>query len=172
MPYLDALDIFGAIDAFAAEPNGGLIMIPTSPTAANRTLINRLAMQYRLPTIYPYGEGVAEGGLIAYGSNNVDRFRSASSFVDRILRGSKVNELPIEFPTKFELVINLQTAKALGLTIPDPVGHGRRNDSMRCRPSGGLGLLGGSTVAMTTIRTRSRSPPMRRSLGRCLPRVL
>jgi hypothetical protein len=115
MPYLDALDILGAIDAFAAEPNGGLIMIPTSPTAANRTLIHRLAMQYRLPTIYPYGEGVAEGGLIAFGTNNVDRFRSASSFVDRILRGSKVNELPIEFPTKFELVINLKTAKALGL---------------------------------------------------------
>jgi putative ABC transport system substrate-binding protein len=110
MPYLDALDI-GAIDAFAAEPNSGLIMMPTSPTAANRTLINRLARQYRLPTIYPYGEGVAEGGLIAYGSNNVDRFRSASSFVDRILRGSKVYEVPIEFPTKFELVINLKPPK-------------------------------------------------------------
>jgi putative ABC transport system substrate-binding protein len=119
MPYLDAIDIVRAIDAFAAEPNGGLIVVPTTPTAANRALINRLAMQHRLPTIYPYGEGVAEGGLIAYGSNNVDRFRSASSFVDRILRGSKVNELPIEFPTKFELVINLKTAKALGLTIPE-----------------------------------------------------
>src|ERR1700692_1906731 len=68
--FVDALDIVRAIDAFAAEPNGGLIMVPTSRTAANRALINRLAMKYRLPTIHPYGEGVSEGGLIAYGSNN------------------------------------------------------------------------------------------------------
>jgi putative tryptophan/tyrosine transport system substrate-binding protein len=119
MPYLDALDIVRGIDAFAAEPNGGLIISPTTPIVANRALINRLAIQYRLPTIYPASDRAAEGGLMSYGSNNADRFRSASSFVDRILRGAKVSELPIEFPTKFELVINLKTAKALGLTISE-----------------------------------------------------
>jgi putative tryptophan/tyrosine transport system substrate-binding protein len=121
MPYIDALDIVRAIDAFATEPNGGLIVVPTTPTAANRALINRLAMQHRLPTIYPYSEGVVEGGLIGYGSNNADRFRSASSFVDRILRGAKVSELPVQFPPKFELVINLKIAKALGLMVPESI---------------------------------------------------
>jgi putative ABC transport system substrate-binding protein len=118
-PYRDAVDLVRAIDTFAVEPNGGLIVLPPSPTAANRGTILRLAAQHRLPTIYWLRSEAAEGGLMAYGSNRVDRFRRAASFVDRILRGAKVSELPVEYPTKFELVINLKTAKAIGLTIPE-----------------------------------------------------
>jgi putative ABC transport system substrate-binding protein len=119
VPFSDAVDLVRALDAFAAEPNGGLIVLPPNPTPANRGTILRLAAQHRLPTIYPNRIQAAEGGLMAYGSNPVDRLRRAASFVDRILRGAKVSELPVEYPTKFELVINLKTAKALGLTIAE-----------------------------------------------------
>jgi putative ABC transport system substrate-binding protein len=116
-PYRDAVDLVRAIDAFAAEPNGGLIVLPPPPTAAIRETILRLATQYRLPAIYQTRSDADEGGLMSYGSDLADNYRRASYFVDRILRGTKVSELPVEFPTKFELVINLQTAKALGLEI-------------------------------------------------------
>jgi putative tryptophan/tyrosine transport system substrate-binding protein len=119
LPYRDAVDIVHAIDAFASEPNGGLIVLPPPPTAANRETIFRLAAQHRLPAIYQSRFYAAEGGLMAYGSNSADNFRRASSFVDRILRGAKVGELPVEFPTKFELVVNLKAAKAMELTIPE-----------------------------------------------------
>jgi putative ABC transport system substrate-binding protein len=118
VPSIDAVDIVRAIDAFAAEPNGGLIVLPPTPTAANRQTIFRLAAGHRLPAVYSDRSQAGEGGLMAYGSVPADRFRRAASFVDRILRGAKVSELPVEFPTKFELVINMKTAKALGLTIP------------------------------------------------------
>jgi len=119
LPFRDALDIVHGIEAFAAEPNGGLIVMPPPPTAANRAVILRLAAQHRLPAIYQARSYVAEGGLMAYGSNRTDLYRRAPYFVDRILRGTKVSELPVEFPTKFELVINLKTAKAIGLIIPE-----------------------------------------------------
>jgi putative ABC transport system substrate-binding protein len=119
MPYRDAVDIVHAIDAFASEPNGGLIVLPPPPTAANRETILRLAAQHRLPAIYQSKSYAAEGGLMAYGSNSADNFRRASFFVDRILRGAQVGELPVEFPTRFELVINLKAAKAIGLAIPE-----------------------------------------------------
>jgi putative ABC transport system substrate-binding protein len=119
LPYRDTVDLVHGIDAFASEPNGGLIVLPPAPTAADRGAILRLATQHRLPSIYPNRELAAEGGLMAYGSDTVDNFRRAAYFVDRILRGTKVIELPVEFPTKFELVVNLKTAKALGLTIPE-----------------------------------------------------
>jgi putative tryptophan/tyrosine transport system substrate-binding protein len=118
MPYRNAVDIVRAIDAFSAEPNGGLIVLPPPPTAADRVTILHLATQHRLPAIYFSRPFAAEGGLMAYGSNTAERYRRASSFVDRILRGTKVNELPVEFPTNFELVINLKTAKEMGLEIP------------------------------------------------------
>jgi putative ABC transport system substrate-binding protein len=116
-PYSDAIDLVRAFDAFAAEPDGGLIVLPPAPTPAGTIL--RLAAQHRLPAIYYNRPQAAEGGLMAYGSNPVDRFRRAASFVDRILRGTKVSELPVEYPTKFELVINVKTAKAIGLAIPE-----------------------------------------------------
>jgi putative ABC transport system substrate-binding protein len=118
-PYSDAFDLVRGIDAFASEPNGGLMVLPPRPADAARGAILRLAAQHRLPTIYQDRAYAQEGGMMAYGSNTEDNFRRSSYFVDRILRGAKVSELPIEFPTKFELVVNLKTAKAMGLTIPE-----------------------------------------------------
>ena len=118
VPYRDPFDLVRAIDEFATAPKGGLIILPPTPTVANRQTIFRLAAQHRLPTIYWSRQLAAEGGLLAYGSVAADRLRRAASFVDRILRGAKVSDLPIEFPTKFELAVNLKTAKAIGLTVP------------------------------------------------------
>ena len=119
IPYHDAVEIADGIHAFAAEPNGGVIVMPPPPTATNRQLIIRLAAQHQLPTIYPNRVHVVAGGLMSYGTAPAFLITRAASFVDRILRGAKVSELPIEYPNTFELVINLKTAKALGLTIPE-----------------------------------------------------
>jgi putative ABC transport system substrate-binding protein len=118
VPYRDPFDLVRGIDEFATEPNGGLIIVPPQPNVAGRQTVFRLAAQHRLPTIYQARQFAAEGGLLAYGSAAIDRFPRAASFVDRILRGAKVSDLPIEFPTKFELVVNLKTAMAIGLTLP------------------------------------------------------
>jgi putative tryptophan/tyrosine transport system substrate-binding protein len=121
IPYRNVEDLVRAIDAFALGPIGGLMVpFPLVTTAADRETIIRLAVQHRLP-LSGTKEIAAEGGLIGYGPNTVDMFRRAPSFVDRILRGAKVSELPVEYPTKFELVINLKTAKALGLTVPQSI---------------------------------------------------
>ena len=114
----DAVDVVRGIDAFAAEPKGGLIILPPAPSAANRQTIFRLARQHRLPAIFTGPKIPAEGGLMAYGIVTADRYRRAAYFVDRILRGAKVSDLAIEFPTRFELVINLKAAKAIGLVMP------------------------------------------------------
>jgi putative ABC transport system substrate-binding protein len=120
IPYGSAVDLVRAIDAFATEPKvGGLIMVvPLLMTSTDRETTLRLATQHRLP-VAGLRENAAEGALIGYGTNMLDMFRRAVFFVDRILRGGKVSELPVEFPTKFELAINLKTAKALDLTIPE-----------------------------------------------------
>jgi putative ABC transport system substrate-binding protein len=118
IPYRDAVEIADGVGAFAAERNGGLIVMPPPPTTTNTQVIIRLAAQHQLPAIYPARYLVVAGGLMAYGTNTAVLVTRAASFVDRILRGAKVSELPIEYPTTFELVINLKTAKALGLTIP------------------------------------------------------
>src|SRR5262249_9431735 len=114
-------DIERAIDAFAAEPNGALLVMPDGTASSNREIIIRLAAHHRLPAIYPYRYFAAEGGLMVYTMNGYDLLQRVASYVDRILRGAKVSELPIQFPTKFELVINLKTAKALGLTVPQSI---------------------------------------------------
>jgi putative ABC transport system substrate-binding protein len=118
MPYRDAIEIIHGIEAFAAEPNGGLIVMPPPPTTTNRQLIIRLAAQHQLPAMYQERSLAVAGGLMAYGTNPAALFTRAASFVDRILRGAKVSELPIEYPTTFDLVINRKTAKAIGLEIP------------------------------------------------------
>ena len=117
-PYRDVAELQSAIDAFAAEPNGALIMVPPPPSPANGELINRLAVMYRLPTMYSSKYYVANGGMMSFGAPIVDSYRIAATYLDRILRGAKISELPVQFPTKLELVINLKTAKAIGLTIP------------------------------------------------------
>jgi putative ABC transport system substrate-binding protein len=116
-PFRDVIDLVRAIDAFAAEPNGGLLMLPP-PLIAERGTIVKLAAQHRLPAIYPQRSIAIEGGLIAFGADLVEQHRRAASYVDRILRGAKVSELPVQFPTKYQLVVNLKTAKAAGLMIP------------------------------------------------------
>jgi len=118
-PVHNVVDIVHAIDAFAAEPNGGLLVLPPSPTATILDTILRLAARHRLPSIYSGLAAAAAGGLLAYASDTADQNRRAASYVDRILRGAKVSELPVEFPTKFDLVINMKTAQAIGLTIPE-----------------------------------------------------
>jgi putative ABC transport system substrate-binding protein len=114
-----SLEAVRAIDAFAAKPDGGLIVLPPPPSVALRDTIFELAAQHRLPAIYGYRDLTVAGGLLSYGSNDVDRYRGAASYIDRLLRGAKVAELPVQFPTKYELIVNLKTAKAMGLTIPE-----------------------------------------------------
>jgi putative tryptophan/tyrosine transport system substrate-binding protein len=118
-PVRTAVDVVRAIDAFAAEPNGGLLVLPPPNAVAFRQSIVQLAEQHRLPAIYPAQADAAADGLMAYATDLVDQYRRAAGYVDRILRGTKVGELPVQFPTKFELVINLKAAKAIGLTIPE-----------------------------------------------------
>jgi len=103
---------------FAREPNSGLIVVVGTVATIQRDLIIKLATQHALPTIYPYRFFVEAGGLMSYGPNLVEGYRRAASYVDRILRGEKPADLPVQAPTKYELVINLKTARALGLTVP------------------------------------------------------
>jgi putative ABC transport system substrate-binding protein len=107
-----------AIDAFGTEANGGLIVVPPPPSDTDRSLILRLAKLHGLPAIFSSKLYAIEGALISYGPDSLDLYRSGASYVDRILRGAKPSELPVQFPTKFDLVINLKTAKAIGLDIP------------------------------------------------------
>ena len=116
-----AADIERAINAFAQEPNGGLLVLFGSGPLANRDLIIGLAAQHRLPAMYANRLYVPDGGLMSYDNDFVSIFERAASYVDRILRGEKPGDLPVQAPTKYELAINLKTAKALGLTIPLPL---------------------------------------------------
>jgi putative ABC transport system substrate-binding protein len=113
----DAGELKRAIPTFAREPNGGLIVTGSASAAVHNELINSLAMQHRLPAICPFRYWVLSGGLASYGPNTVNIFGRAATYVDRILKGEKPSDLPVQAPTKYELVINLQTAKALGLEI-------------------------------------------------------
>ncbi|HXB76466.1 MAG TPA: ABC transporter substrate-binding protein [Bradyrhizobium sp.] len=111
-------DMERAIAAFARTPNGGLIITPDPAAIAHREVIIALASQYRLPAIYPFRYFAAEGGLISYGPNAIEQFRRAASYADRILKGEKPGNLPVQAPTKFELAISLKTAKALDVAVP------------------------------------------------------
>jgi putative ABC transport system substrate-binding protein len=117
-PVQDKTDIEGAVAAVAREPGGGLITGADPFIVTNRALTIKLAEKYRLPAIYQFRLFAAEGGLMTYGPDSADIFRRSASYVDRILKGAKPADLPIQQPTKFEFVINLKTAKAIGLTIP------------------------------------------------------
>jgi putative ABC transport system substrate-binding protein len=118
----DASEIERGITDFARSPNGGLIMVgPPSSVALHRNLIIRLAAQHRLPAVYSSRRYIANGGLIAYAADPVDQYRRAAGYIDRILKGEKPADLPVQAPTKYQLIINLKTAKALGLDLPPSV---------------------------------------------------
>jgi putative ABC transport system substrate-binding protein len=114
----DAGEIERAVGAFARGSNGGMIVLTTALTLVHRELITTLAARHRLPAVYTDRIFVTGGGLISYGPDRVDQFWRAAGYVDRILRGEKPSDLPVQAPTKYELVINLRTAKALGLEVP------------------------------------------------------
>jgi putative ABC transport system substrate-binding protein len=114
----DAGEIESAIDAFAKSTNGGLIVLPTPVTNIHRKLIFATAARHRLPAVYPFRFHAADGGLVSYGFDSVDPFRRAAGYASRILKGEKPADLPVQAPVKYELVINLKTAKALGLDVP------------------------------------------------------
>ena len=113
-----AADIERAIQMFARTPNGGLFLPPDSFTVVHRDLIIALATRHKLPAVYPDRLFVAAGGLMCYSTNRADQFRQAAYYIDRILRGANIADLPVQVPTKYETVINLKTAMALGFTVP------------------------------------------------------
>jgi putative tryptophan/tyrosine transport system substrate-binding protein len=115
----NSVEAVRAIDAFAVQPNGGVVVMPPPTNIAIQDTIIQLAAEHRLPTINGFRSLATAGGLMSYGSNSADYYHAAASYVDRLLRGVKVSELPVQFPTKYELVVNLKTAKAIGVTIPE-----------------------------------------------------
>jgi putative ABC transport system substrate-binding protein len=117
-PVHDRSELESVIADQARAPNGGLVVMPDTFTDAHRVEITSLAASYRLPAVYPYRQFTAVGGLLSYGDDLIDNFRRAPTYVDRILKGEKPSELPVQAPVKFQLVVNLKTANALGLTIP------------------------------------------------------
>jgi putative tryptophan/tyrosine transport system substrate-binding protein len=117
-PVKSDTEIERAFAAFAAEPNSAVIALPTAAVVRHRGQIIALAAKHRLPAIYPYRFFAAEGGLMSYGTDLTHQFRQAALYIDRILKGEKPSGLPVQQPTRFELVVNLKTAKALGLTVP------------------------------------------------------
>jgi putative tryptophan/tyrosine transport system substrate-binding protein len=127
MPLRDVSEIGHAIEVFVGDGNGGLMVLPDVSTTNHRDLIIALAAQHRLPAVYPYRHFAASGGLMSYGSDLADVYRRAASYVDRILKGAVPGDLPVQAPVKFELVINLKTANALGLAVP-PLWLGRADE--------------------------------------------
>jgi ABC-type uncharacterized transport system substrate-binding protein len=114
----DVGEIERAIAAFARSSNGGAVVTPSPEASRHRDVIITLTARHRLPAVYAYRSFVIDGGLISYGPDMVDQYRRAAGYVDRILKGEKPADLPVQAPTKYELVINLKTAKALGLDVP------------------------------------------------------
>ena len=158
----DALDIERAVSAIAAHPNSGLIVFPSPIATAQRDLIIRLAARHRLPAVYPFRFFVTAGGLMFYGANNIDQWRQAASYVDRIFLGTHPRDLPIQLPTKFDLAINLKTAKALGLEVPPTVlARRRRGDRMKRREF--ITLLGGA--AAWPLPARAQQPAKVAQIG-------
>ncbi len=115
----DAIDIEQGITAFASEPDGGLIVAPHAVTLGNRKLLIELAARSRLPAVYSDRYFAESGGLVSFGNNTADLFRRAATYIDLIVKGANPADLPVQLPTKFELIVNLTTAKTLGLTISE-----------------------------------------------------
>jgi putative tryptophan/tyrosine transport system substrate-binding protein len=115
----DAADIERALGLLASVPNSGILVAPDATTVVQRDRIIALAARLSLPAVYPFDYFVAAGGLMSYGADQVDMFRQAANYVDRILRGAKPADLPVQAPIRYETAINLKTAKALGLSVPN-----------------------------------------------------
>jgi putative ABC transport system substrate-binding protein len=115
----DATEIERAVTAFATSSGGGLIVTASPLALVHRSLIVTLAARHKLPAIYYERSFIPDGGLISYGPDFIDQYRRAATYVDRILKGEKPADLPVQAPTKYELIINLKTAKTLGLTVPN-----------------------------------------------------
>jgi putative ABC transport system substrate-binding protein len=118
-PVHSDVEIETAINAFGREPGGGLVVLPDLFTYAHRAPLMSAAARNNVPAVYWQSPFAREGGLLSYGVDRVDNFRRAATYVNRILRGAKPGDLPVQLPTKYEMVVNLKTAKALGLTIPE-----------------------------------------------------
>jgi putative ABC transport system substrate-binding protein len=116
-PLSDSTDVESVFSSIASEPGGGLMVIPDNYTTIHRQLITAKAIQYQIPAIYPFRYFAVEGGLLSYGADLIDLYRRTGSLIDRILKGAKPAELPIQSPARFELVINLNTARKLGVTV-------------------------------------------------------
>jgi putative ABC transport system substrate-binding protein len=114
-------EIEATIVALAREPGGGLVVVPSVFTAVHRVPLILAAARSNIPAVYPYAFYARDGGLLSYGPDSQDQYRRAATYVDLILRGAKPGDLPVQLPTKFEMVLNLKTAKALGLTIPQSI---------------------------------------------------
>ena len=159
----DAGEIERAIAAFAQSANSGLIVTGSTGAAVHRELIIALAARHRLPAIYNSRFWTAAGGLMSYGPDFLDQFRRAAGYVDRILKGEKPADLPVQAPTKFELVINLKTAKALGLDrAANAARPRRRGDRMKRREF--ITLLGGAAAAWP-LAARAQQPAMLARIG-------
>ena len=117
-PVTTAGDIERAIEALARVPNSGMVVPPDSTTVDHRNTVIELAARYRVPTVYAFNFFVTAGGLMSYGTDQIDLFRHAANYVDRVLRGDKPADLPVQEPTRFETAVNVKTAKALGLSVP------------------------------------------------------
>jgi putative ABC transport system substrate-binding protein len=117
-PVHSDVEIETAINALGREPGGGLVVMPDVLTLLHRAPIISAAARSKVPAVYWASGFARDGGLLSYGPDPVDNFRRAATYVDRILRGAKAGDLPVQFPTKFEMIVNLKTAKALGLTVP------------------------------------------------------
>ena len=167
LPVQDAVGIDRVAAALAGEGNAGLIIMPDAFTYVHRDRIVASAMQHHLPAMYPFRFFVAAGGLISYGFDEADLYRRAASFVDRILRGAKPASIPVELPTKFEFVVNLRTAKKLGLKIPRIIfAARRRGDRMKRREF--ITLLGGAAAACP-LAVRAQQPSKTAKVGILYP---
>jgi putative ABC transport system substrate-binding protein len=114
----NAAEVERSLEEFAREPDGGLIVLPSPIASIHSNLIIGLAARHRIPAVYPFRFYASDGGLVSFGIDPADLFRRAALYVDRILRGEKAADLPVQAPTRYELVVNLKTAKSLGLTVP------------------------------------------------------
>ena len=161
----NAADIERVIVDFARVPNGGLVLLPDQTTIVHRDLVIELAARHRLPAVYTASYFVVAGGLMSYGIDQVDTFRLAAAYVDRILRGDKPADLPVQAPTRYETAINLKTAKALDLTVPPGLLPGsRRGDRVsKLRRREFITLLGGA--AALAVAVHARQPERMRRVG-------